>query len=85
MHGHSEGKSPVRPESLRGIDLVYDLVYNPEETALLESAREAGCRTLGGMAMLLAQAAEQYRLWTGQVREYVPAHNWQSNPGVLPY
>jgi 3-dehydroquinate dehydratase/shikimate dehydrogenase len=75
MHGHSEGESPVRPESLRGIDLVYDLVYNPEETALLKSAREAGCRTLGGMEMLLAQAAEQYRLWTGQIREYVPAHN----------
>jgi shikimate 5-dehydrogenase len=64
MNGHSEGKSPVRAKSLRGVDLVYDLVYNPEETVLLRAAREMGCRTLGGMAMLLAQAAEQYRLWT---------------------
>jgi shikimate 5-dehydrogenase len=32
---------------------------------LLASARQAGCRTLGGLAMLVAQAAEQFRLWTG--------------------
>ena len=28
-------------------------------------AREAGCDTLGGIEMLLAQAVEQFKLWTG--------------------
>ena len=65
MRGHSEGRSPLRPEQLRGVGLVYDLVYNPAETALLASARRAGCDTLGGLAMLVAQAAAQFRLWTG--------------------
>lgn len=66
MRGHSAGQSPVSADSLRGVRLVYDLVYNPEETALLRDAQQAGCQTLGGLAMLVAQAAEQFRLWTGQ-------------------
>jgi shikimate dehydrogenase len=66
MKGHSEGAHPVAAESLRGVRLVYDLVYNPEETALLQAASTAGCQTLGGLAMLVAQAAEQFRLWTQQ-------------------
>ena len=66
MHGHSEQQSPLKPEQLRGVKLVYDLVYNPEETVLLKEARQAGCRTLGGLAMLVAQAAEQFRLWMGE-------------------
>jgi 3-dehydroquinate dehydratase / shikimate dehydrogenase len=65
MHGHSEGQSPLPAESLRGVGLVYDLVYTPEETRLLADARAAGCQTLGGLAMLVGQAAEQFRLWTG--------------------
>jgi 3-dehydroquinate dehydratase / shikimate dehydrogenase len=65
MRGHSEGESPIGAERLGSAKLVYDLVYNPEETALLRQARAAGCRTLGGLAMLVSQAAEQFRLWTG--------------------
>ncbi len=65
MRGHSEDRSPVKAETLSGVKLVYDLVYNPEETVLLGDAREAGGRTLGGLAMLVGQAVEQFRLWTG--------------------
>jgi shikimate 5-dehydrogenase len=65
MSGHSEGRSLIKAESLGGVKLVYDLVYTPEETALLRDAKRAGCRTLGGLAMLVGQAAEQFRLWTG--------------------
>ncbi len=66
MQGHDEGTSPLRAEQLKGVKLVYDLIYNPVETALLRDARAAGCQTLGGLAMLIGQAAEQFRLWTGQ-------------------
>ena len=58
--------APVTPEQLRGARWVYDLVYNPIETKLLYDAREAGCQTLGGLEMLVAQAKFQFELWTGK-------------------
>jgi shikimate 5-dehydrogenase len=66
MQGHNEGTSPINATALRNVRLVYDLIYNPLETRLLKDAKAAGCQTLGGMAMLLGQAAEQFRLWTGE-------------------
>jgi len=64
--GACESETPVTATQLRGAQLVYDLIYNPPETRLLREAREAGCETLGGAEMLVAQAAEQFRLWTGR-------------------
>jgi shikimate 5-dehydrogenase len=46
--------------------LVYDVVYNPQNTRLLREARAAGCDTLGGLDMLVAQASKQFELWTGR-------------------
>jgi len=42
---------------------VYDLVYNPPETRLLREAAKAGCQTIGGLDMLVAQAQEQFEWW----------------------
>ena len=47
--------------------LVYDIIYNPAETKLLKTARELGYPTLNGVSMLLLQAKEAYRLFTGQI------------------
>ncbi|HKY44856.1 MAG TPA: shikimate dehydrogenase [Pyrinomonadaceae bacterium] len=58
--------APATQEQLRGAGWVYDLVYNPIETKLLYDAREAGCETLGGLEMLVAQARIQFELWTGK-------------------
>jgi 3-dehydroquinate dehydratase/shikimate dehydrogenase len=63
--GRLNDETPAAGQQLRGARLAYDLVYNPTETRFLRVAREAGCETLGGLAMLVAQAAEQFRLWTG--------------------
>jgi 3-dehydroquinate dehydratase/shikimate dehydrogenase len=63
--GQFENKSPATTQQLRGARLAYDLVYNPTETKFLREAREAGCETLGGLEMLVSQATEQFRLWTG--------------------
>jgi shikimate dehydrogenase len=46
--------------------IVLDMVYRPIETALLRQARDNGCRTVDGLWMLVHQALEQFRLWTGQ-------------------
>ncbi len=45
---------------------VYDLIYNPRETALLRWAREAGAETLDGLEMLVGQACLQFTWWTGR-------------------
>ena len=59
--------SPLPPDYLfHGNKLVYDLVYNPPETRLLADAARAGCRTIGGLDMLVAQAQAQFEWWTGQ-------------------
>jgi 3-dehydroquinate dehydratase/shikimate dehydrogenase len=44
--------------------VVYDLVYNPEETALIRAARRAGATTIGGLDMLVSQACRQFEWWT---------------------
>jgi 3-dehydroquinate dehydratase/shikimate dehydrogenase len=55
--------SPVDPAALAGGRLVYDLVYNPGRTRLLRDAEAAGCATLGGLEMLIGQAAAQVATW----------------------
>lgn len=46
--------------------LVFDMVYNPRETALLRNATIQGCRVIPGSEMLLEQAASQFEIFTGQ-------------------
>ncbi len=45
---------------------VYDLIYQPAETALLKTAKAAGCRTGNGIGMLLYQGAKSLEIWSGQ-------------------
>jgi 3-dehydroquinate dehydratase / shikimate dehydrogenase len=63
--GALEGETPASASQLRGARLAYDLVYNPASTRFIKEARAAGCETLGGLPMLVAQAAAQFELWTG--------------------
>jgi len=52
--------------SLRQARAVYDMIYRPAETALLKTARKAGCRTANGLGMLLHQGAQAFAIWTGK-------------------
>jgi 3-dehydroquinate dehydratase/shikimate dehydrogenase len=58
-------RNPVAGAPLNG-EIVFDLVYAPAETHLLADARAAGCLTIGGLEMLVAQAERQFEMWTGQ-------------------
>jgi shikimate dehydrogenase len=63
--GAQPGKSPVPPGVLRPDRIVFDMVYEPRETPLLRAAKAAGCRTIDGVEMLVAQAVGQFEAWTG--------------------
>lgn len=52
--------------SLDRADGVFDMVYRPAETVVLETARRSGCRTANGLGMLLYQGAAALELWTGR-------------------
>jgi 3-dehydroquinate dehydratase/shikimate dehydrogenase len=58
------GMTPVPAEWLTG-KCVYDLVYNPRRTRLLEEAALKGCAVISGEEMFLGQAVKQQELWCG--------------------
>jgi 3-dehydroquinate dehydratase/shikimate dehydrogenase len=60
--------TPGNPMGTTPLDgsIVFDLIYAPADTELLRSAAAAGCQTIGGIEMLIAQAERQFELWTGQ-------------------
>jgi 3-dehydroquinate dehydratase/shikimate dehydrogenase len=61
---HAVPGSPLA--SIRGGRIVYDLIYTPTPTELMRAAAQAGCEVIGGLEMLVAQAEQQFELWTGQ-------------------
>ncbi len=56
--------SPLREDQL-DFDCVYDLVYHPASTRLLEIAERKGMEAISGMEMFVEQAALQFLAWTG--------------------
>jgi len=56
-------------------DIVFDMVYNPLETALLAHAREDGKETISGLEMFIEQAAAQFEIWTGDSAPRVAMRN----------
>lgn len=62
----TDGQSPIDAQWLPKDGVVFDLVYNPMETPLLKAAKERGAKGVSGLGMLVYQAAESFRLWTGK-------------------
>ncbi len=56
---------PFDPSLLRDGAIVADLVYHPETTPLLAAAMACDVRTMGGVGMLVHQAARSFERWTG--------------------
>ncbi|TMR21924.1 shikimate dehydrogenase [Nonomuraea turkmeniaca] len=57
---------PLPAELLRPAMWVADIVYRPVATELLKQARDLGCRTLDGTGMVVFQAVDAFRLFTGR-------------------
>ncbi|MDY4884622.1 MAG: shikimate dehydrogenase [Anaerovibrio sp.] len=66
MAPKTDAMPPVDWSRVQPDTFVYDIIYTPAETIFLRTAREQGCRTLNGEAMLVGQGAEAFRLWTGK-------------------
>ncbi len=56
---------PVREEVLAEVQTVFDCIYNPSQTLLMRQAAHAGCRVVGGLGMLVWQAAAAQEIWMG--------------------
>lgn len=66
MAPESVGETLVPPKHLEAAHVVFDMVYRPQETQLIQDANAAGCTVIHGIEMLLHQAALQFEKWTGQ-------------------
>lgn len=53
---------PIAPEYLRREHIVIDIVY--PDTTLMREAEKIGCKVIGGLGMLLWQAAKSFEIWT---------------------
>lgn len=58
--------TPFPQHWLRDGMLVFDTIYNPENTLLLKEAREHFCTTVSGLEMFVRQAAAQYESFVRQ-------------------
>ena len=58
--------NPVPDYEFTGNEMVYDIIYTPPVTPFMNKAERAGCSVLGGWPMLVEQAREQFRLFTGK-------------------
>ncbi len=72
---------------IRQAEAVFDLVYNPYETKLIQTAKSLGIPAKGGLSMLVWQAAVAHEIWFGdeftdqqiqqvilQAKDYMEAH-----------
>lgn len=59
------GSPPLPWDVIRPDHIVCDIIYRPLKTPLLEQAEAKGCRTVGGLGMLIHQGNLSFKLWTG--------------------
>ena len=64
--GANAGLSPLDSADINPHALVYDMVYTPQQTPLMEAARRAGAKVLGGLWMLVYQGAAAFEMWTSR-------------------
>ena len=59
-------ETPFEAKHLRPYMVVFDTVYNPENTLLIKEAQDVGCKIVTGVEMFVRQAAEQFKIWHGK-------------------
>jgi len=65
MHPNLD-ETPIEARFLRPEMVVFDTVYNPEQTLFIKQARDCECQTITGIDMFVGQASIQFKHFTGQ-------------------
>ena len=69
MKGYMADQMPLERfdlDKLKPDTVVYDIVYNPVKTLLLQESQKRGLQTIGGLDMLIYQAERAIQIWTGK-------------------
>ena len=64
MYPHTDECPALPYDALTEDHLLYDLVYNPEETLFMRRGRERGATVKNGLEMLHLQALAAWDVWT---------------------
>lgn len=70
MKGNSADQMPLALDVIHKLpagSVVYDVIYNPVQTLLLQKAKNFGLETINGLDMLINQAAKAIEIWTGKM------------------
>ncbi|MEI7811761.1 MAG: shikimate dehydrogenase [Ignavibacteria bacterium] len=65
MHPNEDDSVTEIGDSFMNGQIVFDFIYNPVKTKLLQLAESQGAVTLDGLKMLVHQGAKAFELWTG--------------------
>ena len=63
MYPHTEECPPLPYEAMDQHTILYDLIYNPDETLFMKKGREHGAEVKNGLEMLLLQAFASWEFW----------------------
>ncbi len=66
MYPHTEECPQLPYEALDNRNILYDLIYNPDETLFMKKGNERGANTKNGLEMLLLQAFASWEFWNGK-------------------
>ena len=69
MRGYMMDEMPLFIQDLETLPkdaVVYDIIYNPTKTLLIQHAERIGLQTISGLDMLIYQAQKSIELWTGK-------------------
>lgn len=82
MHPN-EGRTPVDPSIFNKNCVLVDLIYNPARTEFLRIGESKGMKVINGLGMLIHQALEAYRIWTGQTQSAEFVKSALENRGII--
>lgn len=73
MKGNSADQMPLGIQTIKDLPketVIYDVIYNPMKTTLIQKAKEYELRTINGLDMLINQAVKAQEIWTGKTPDF---------------
>lgn len=67
MYPNVDAAPDIPYESVTPEHVLFDMIYNPDETVFLKNGRKRGATTINGLKMLERQAEESWRIWNNEI------------------